>query len=75
MERIDKRFKCPFFKTIYRNNIYCAPIGEDMDSTAASFGSKKDRDNYINNFCGTHCWTGCAIAQDCIKKFDEDTAD
>lgn len=73
MERIELRFKCPFFKSLYRCNIYCEPIGEDMSSTAASFGSKRERDDYIQNFCSSHCWQGCAVAQACLKKYDENS--
>ncbi len=73
MERIELRFKCPFFISLYRNNIYCEPIGEDMLSTAASFKNKRDRDEYIKDFCGSHCWQGCAIARANLQKYDENS--
>lgn len=44
-----------------------------MLSTAASFKNKRDRDEYIKDFCGSHCWQGCAIAQANLQKYDENS--
>lgn len=72
MERIEKTIKCPFFRGVYRKFIYCDPTGEGMAGTAASFETMAQRNEYISNFCGTHCWKGCVTAQLCLQKFEEE---
>lgn len=72
MPRIDMDIKCPFYKRVYRSFIYCDPIGEEMHHTAACFRNTAERNNYINDFCATHCWQGCAVAQACMERYDEE---
>lgn len=70
MKQIDKRMKCPFYKSTYRNFIYCEGIAEELSGTAAMFDNSHQKNEYIKNFCGCHCWKGCSIAQAIMEKYD-----
>ena len=62
VHRIDMRMICPFYLEVYGRVIRCAPLNE-AKSTDSNFYNLEQRNRYIDNFCASHCWQGCIIAQ------------
>lgn len=70
MQRVDMKFKCPYYKGCYKNMIYCDSLSDRMKKEAMIFKDVKDRDDYIDDFCGSYCWQSCVHARLCEIKYD-----
>lgn len=70
--RIDTRIICPFYVTTYRHLIFCAPVAENGDKTANILKNSEYRNMYIDDFCASHCWKGCRIAQTLLQKYEDE---
>ena len=70
-KRIDMKIVCPFYLGAYGPVLRCAPI-IDAESTSSRFRSLNARNAYIDDFCASHCWQNCIIAQACIEKWESE---
>lgn len=46
--------KCPFFKNLQKQKIYCEGVCDDCISTIQTYRNNKDRDKQLDIFCCKH---------------------
>lgn len=68
---MDKSTKaiCPFFYKSGDVRIKCEGFSEDVSKLTLEFETKKQRQEYENDFCNCKCWRGCGVAKMIYEKY------
>ena len=68
-EQTIKCIVCPYYKKMRKNAIICEGA-YDRVNLQTNFISAREKQEYIDQFCATECWPGCAVAQLAAEKYE-----
>ena len=68
-ERTSKVVKCPYYKEHSKWTIRCEGYMKRMN-VQLNYERPDERKAYMDDFCYTECWRGCAVAQLASDKYE-----
>lgn len=70
---MDKSTKaiCPYFYKIDSTRIKCEGFCNEVSKFTLEFETKKQRQEWEENFCNCRCWKGCGVAKMIEEKYRE----